>query len=229
MDQAMREATATKDGINYRTPEALVAARVARDVAIYVAQGYSRAEATIKAAQDAEALDLIILNPDGTYRFHEPKSDDFLTPSPAALKRSELANATPAAPALTAEGISAETSGTSLDPETTPWGRLIEAFERSGDLHLKFPREYSSWRHAKARVNNPNDKKFKTHGRRGIGMALAWKDSFAAFLKDMGRRPKGTTLERINNAKGYTPGNCKWATVSEQNSNRRGWAAKKRK
>lgn len=226
----MKEAV-TKDGINYTTPDALIAAKMAADVKALVLQGFSRQDAERLALRDAEALDLIILNPDGTYRLHEPKADDVLTATPEALRTSRLANAQPAG---AAEGISAETSGTAFDrgvawnpgADLNPgaWIRLVEAFERSGDLHLRFPREYSSWRHAKARVSNPNDKKFATHGKRGIGMALAWKNSFARFLKDMGRRPKGTTLERIDNGKGYTPGNCRWATVSDQNANRRGWA-----
>jgi hypothetical protein len=139
-----------------------------------------------------------------------------------------------------AAGISAETVGTRLDSTTTArraegtavgdfltWTALVEAVEQSGDLHLKFPREYASWRHAKARVSNPNDKKFASHGRRGIGMAPAWKNSFATFLRDMGRRPAGTTLERKDNNRGYTPGNCAWATVAKQNANRRGWAKPK--
>lgn len=106
------------------------------------------------------------------------------------------------------------------------WLRLVEAFESSGDLHRRFPREYSSWRHAKARVNNRNDKKFASHGKRGIGMSASWQNSFAQFLKDMGRRPKGTTLERNRNNGDYTKSNCRWATVAEQNANRRGWAKK---
>lgn len=121
-------------------------------------------------------------------------------------------------------GISANTvNSVTVSPI---WVRLVEALEPSGDLHRRFPREYSSWRHAKARVSNPNDKKFKSHGRRGITMSQSWRDSFAAFLKDMGRRPKGTTLERVRNNGPYTKSNCRWATVSDQNANRRGWAKK---
>ncbi|TGT76145.1 MULTISPECIES: hypothetical protein [unclassified Mesorhizobium] len=55
---------------------------------------------------------------------------------------------------------------------------------------------------------------------RGITVCERWK-SFANFLADMGERPKGLTIERKNNEGNYEPGNCKWATYSEQNSNQR--------
>lgn len=113
-------------------------------------------------------------------------------------------------------GISKETN--------TGWSRLIEALEPSGDLHKRFPREYSSWRHAKGRAFSRTDGKFTSHGGRGITMSDAWRDSFAAFLTDMGRRPKGTTLERVRNNGPYAKTNCRWATVADQNANRRGWA-----
>ncbi len=48
----------------------------------------------------------------------------------------------------------------------------------------------------------------------------AWNDSFEQFLADMGERPIGTTIDRINNSKGYEPGNCVWATPLEQTQNR---------
>lgn len=70
------------------------------------------------------------------------------------------------------------------------------------------------------RCFDPGATGFEDYGGRGITVCDAWK-SFEVFLEDMGTRPEGTTLERKNNGLGYNKGNCKWATLSEQNRNRR--------
>lgn len=71
------------------------------------------------------------------------------------------------------------------------------------------------------RCNNRNLRCFKNYGGRGIAVCDAWRASFDAFLADMGPRPPGHTLDRIDNERGYGPDNCQWATVRTQNRNRR--------
>ena len=77
---------------------------------------------------------------------------------------------------------------------------------------------YMSWRAMKTRCNNPNTQYFHVYGGRGITYDQHW-ESFENFLNDMGVRPEGTTLDRIDNDGNYCKENCRWATVKEQNSN----------
>jgi hypothetical protein len=81
---------------------------------------------------------------------------------------------------------------------------------------------YRSWAMMVQRCTNPRHDAYRYYGARGLSVCDRWRESFAAFLDDMGERPVGTTLDRIDNAKGYEPGNCRWATQREQNRNRKG-------
>ena len=72
----------------------------------------------------------------------------------------------------------------------------------------------------KQRCQNSNHPQFKNWGGRGIKVYERWQ-VFANFLADMGERPEGTTLDRINNNGNYEPGNCRWVTRKEQNQNQR--------
>lgn len=82
------------------------------------------------------------------------------------------------------------------------------------------PREYYSWKSMMARCN-PTSSYRANYADRGIGLDHApWTD-FYEFLRDMGTRPEGMTLDRKDNDAGYSPGNCRWATPKEQISNTR--------
>lgn len=81
---------------------------------------------------------------------------------------------------------------------------------------------YHSWIKAKTRCFNKNHNVYEYYGGRGITMCERWKNSFEAFLADMGERPHGLSLDRFPDNNGnYEPGNCRWATRSEQGLNRR--------
>ncbi len=79
---------------------------------------------------------------------------------------------------------------------------------------------YVSWQAMLARCTYPRSRSFARYGGAGIGVCDSWRSSFDAFLADMGPRPAGRTLDRANNAEGYGPDNCRWATTAEQAANR---------
>lgn len=76
------------------------------------------------------------------------------------------------------------------------------------------------WIDMRQRCENPNRHNYKHYGGRGIKVCERWQ-VFENFLADMGNRPPGLTLERINTNGDYEPGNCKWATIIEQRNNMR--------
>lgn len=79
--------------------------------------------------------------------------------------------------------------------------------------------EYLIWVSMRQRCSNPNNKNFYRYGGRGISVCDRWSE-FTSFISDVGERPSDKhSLERKDNSKGYEPGNCRWATQSEQARN----------
>lgn len=81
---------------------------------------------------------------------------------------------------------------------------------------------FDTWRKIKQRCLNPKDKQYKNYGARGIKICDEWLHDFWLFCLDVGVKPTNKhTLDRINNDGNYEPGNVRWATIKEQNNNKR--------
>jgi len=79
---------------------------------------------------------------------------------------------------------------------------------------------YNTWHGMMNRCSNPKATGYKNYGGRGITVCEKWLD-FRGFLKDMGEKPSGLTLDRIDNDKGYYKENCRWETWKNQHTNKR--------
>lgn len=96
------------------------------------------------------------------------------------------------------------------------------SYELQREQHrMKYTKEYNAWRNIKDRCRNKNHWAYEYYGARGIDICDEWYNSFEAFYEGLGDIPDGLSIDRINNDKGYEPGNIRFANKTEQCTNRR--------
>lgn len=93
--------------------------------------------------------------------------------------------------------------------------------EQLGNLSVTERRSYMAWHAMVLRCHDTRHASYAHYGARGITVCEEWRQSFARFFADMGKRPSGMSLDRINTFAGYSKDNCRWATPKEQASNTR--------
>lgn len=109
-----------------------------------------------------------------------------------------------------------------LNSHTKSCGCLLSEKSKSRTLRHGFSKmpEYHAWQNAISRCENPSNPRYASYGGRGIKVCAEWRDSFPAFLKELGIKTSSDhSLERLDVNKGYEPGNVRWATGFRQNMN----------
>lgn len=122
-------------------------------------------------------------------------------------------------------GKNVSIAGTNLQSgNTTSCGcARVDLNRKTKTIHgMRKTPEFGIWCNMRRRCADPNDKYFHIYGGNGITVCKEWQNSFSKFFSDMGERPSDKhTLDRINSTNGYSPNNCRWATQTEQQNNRR--------
>lgn len=96
------------------------------------------------------------------------------------------------------------------------------------EVHVAEHPLYQTWNGMKTRCYAITNRAYKNYGGRGIRVCERWLNSFEDFVKDMGLRPPGKySIDRINNDGNYSPENCRWATITQQNRNKRAGGRRK--
>jgi len=97
-------------------------------------------------------------------------------------------------------------------------GKCAANFKHGHSANDKISSTYNAWNSMQTRCTNPSAKYFERYGGRNITVCKRW-GTFKEFLADMGEKPKGKSLDRIDNEGNYEPSNCRWATLQEQAGN----------